>query len=145
MVESHREGQPIEQVLRFGTERELNVSHRVAAIGEKLDRLVHLKALELEQLEPSALGLFVRGLHKRKALDGRVGLLLTAAKRQNAFACNDLEPALLHPLRFDVTPSMPTVNAHLVSVVPQSHGQPSINDTCSSPSSSSSRSASLNT
>src|SRR6267378_7619070 len=46
--ESHREMKPIEQVFCFGTEIELNVPHRVASVGEKLDLLVHLETLRLE-------------------------------------------------------------------------------------------------
>src|SRR5215468_12652217 len=100
--------EPVKQVIRFRTEIELHVADRVPSIGEKLDLLIHLEALGLEQLEQPAFGLLVIGLDKGKALDGRIGLLLTAPERQYALARNDLEPALLSALRLDV----PAVNAN---------------------------------
>ncbi len=43
--------EPVKQVIRFRTEIALHVADRVASIGEKLDLLVHLETLGLEQLE----------------------------------------------------------------------------------------------
>jgi hypothetical protein len=100
--------EPIEQVLRFGTEVALHITDRVTPIGEELDLLVHLEALGLEQLEETAFGFLIVGLDKGKALAGGIGLLLPAPECQDALACNDLEPALLHALCLDV----PAVNAH---------------------------------
>ena len=78
--------EPVKQVIRFRTEIELHVADRVPSIGEKLDLLIHLEALGLEQLEQPAFGLLVIGLDKGKALDGRIGLLLTAPERQDALS-----------------------------------------------------------
>ena len=51
--------EPVKQVIRFRTEIALHVADRVASIGEKLDLLVHLETLGLEQLEEPAFGLLV--------------------------------------------------------------------------------------
>src|SRR2546422_7117327 len=100
--------EPIEEVICLRTEIELHIADGVAPIGEKLNLLIHLETLGLEQLEQPTFGLLVIGLDKGKALDGRMGLLLTAPERQYALARNDLEPALLSALRLDV----PAVNAN---------------------------------
>src|SRR5215470_6194689 len=94
--------EPIEEVICLRTEIELHIADGVAPIGEKLNLLIHLETLGLEQLEQPAFGLVVIGLDKGKALDGRIGLLLAAPERQNALARNDLEPALLRALRLDI-------------------------------------------
>src|SRR5215510_5657696 len=94
--------EPIEQVICLRTEVKLHIADRVASIGEKLDLLIHLEALGLEQLEQPAFGLLVIGLDKGKALDGRMGLLLAALERQDPLARKGLEPALLRALRLDV-------------------------------------------
>src|SRR5512145_3356795 len=94
--------EPIEQVLCFGTEIELNVSHRVAAVGEKLDLLVHLQALRLQELKEAPLGFLIISLHEGKAFARRCGVFVVPSERQDALARNDLEPSLLAALRFDV-------------------------------------------
>src|SRR4030095_4973442 len=100
--------EPVKQVIRFRTEIELHVADRVPSIGEKLDLLIHLETLGLEQFEQPAFGLLVIGLDKGKAFDGRIGLLLAAPERWDALARTALEPALLTALRLHVSP----VNAH---------------------------------
>jgi hypothetical protein len=99
---------PVEQVLCFGTEVELHIADGVAPIGEKLDLLVHLEALGLEQLEQPALWFLVVRLDKGKALAGRGGVVFAASECQDALSCDDFKPPLLHPLRLDV----PAVNPH---------------------------------
>ena len=67
---------PVEQVLGLRVQVQLEVAHRVAAVGEKRELLVHLMALRLEHLEQAAFGLLVQGLDKPKALAGREILLI---------------------------------------------------------------------
>jgi hypothetical protein len=43
--------EPIEQVLRIRVQIELELAHRVAAIGEKRDLLIELVTLRLEHFE----------------------------------------------------------------------------------------------
>src|SRR5258705_9333217 len=49
--QSHGEMEPVEQMLGFRTQGELEVAGRVTPIGEKLDLLVHLETLGLEEVE----------------------------------------------------------------------------------------------
>src|SRR5215831_20384778 len=100
--------EPIEEVICLRTEIELHIADGVAPIGEKLDLLVHLETLGLEQLEQPALWLLVVRLDKGKALAGRGGVVFAASERQDALPCDDFKPPLLHPLRLDV----PAVNTH---------------------------------
>ena len=46
-------------MIRFGTEVKLDVTNGVAAIGEKLDLLVHLETLGLKVLMQTTLGFVV--------------------------------------------------------------------------------------
>ena len=63
-------------MLGVGVEIALEVTHAIAAIGEKCDLLVELVALGLEHLEEPAFGFGVVGLDKSQTLagDGRFGL-----------------------------------------------------------------------
>ena len=59
--------EPVEQMLGLRAQVELEIPDRVAPIGEKLDLLVHLEALGLEEFEEAALRFLVIGLHEGKA------------------------------------------------------------------------------
>ena len=61
---------PIEQVIGFRAQIELDIPYSVATIREKLDLLIRLHPLGLQDLEQAAFGLRVKGLHKAKALRG---------------------------------------------------------------------------
>jgi hypothetical protein len=62
--------EPIQQVLGFRVEIELQVAHSVAAIGEKGDLLIQLHTMALEHLEESSFTLAVIRLHEAKAFTG---------------------------------------------------------------------------
>src|SRR4030095_6891798 len=94
--------EPVEQMLGLRAQVELEIPDRLAPIGEKLDLLVHLEALRLEEFEEAALRLLVIGLHEGKAFARRCGLFVIPSEREDALTGNHLEPALLTALRFDV-------------------------------------------
>ena len=50
---------PIEEVLGLWAEVQLEVAHRVPAVGEKGELLIHLEALGFQDLEQAAFGLLV--------------------------------------------------------------------------------------
>jgi len=54
--DSHGDVKPVQQMLSRRTEIELQVTDRVATIGEERDRLVHLQSLCLEHLEKASSG-----------------------------------------------------------------------------------------
>src|SRR6266446_7439999 len=93
---------------RFRWIPELEIADRVAAVREKRDLLVQLKALRLQDLIQAPLRFGVHGLHKAKTLAGGRLLVLVASEGQGTFADNDLEvPFLLVPV-----PHVAAVNAH---------------------------------
>jgi hypothetical protein len=59
--------EPVEQMIGFRAQVELEISDRLAPIGEKLDLLVHLETLGLEELKEAALRFLIIGLYKGKA------------------------------------------------------------------------------
>ena len=66
--QAHRDMEPIQQVFGFWVEVELQVAHRLTAIGEEGDLLVGLHALAFEHLEQPPFGFVIIGLDKSKAL-----------------------------------------------------------------------------
>ena len=60
------EVKPVEQMVGFRAQVELEIPDRVAPIGEKLDLLVHLETLRLEEFEEAALGFLIIGLYEGK-------------------------------------------------------------------------------
>src|SRR2546422_8488048 len=85
-------------MLGVGVEIALEVTHAIAAIGEKCDLLVELVALGLEHLEEPAFGFLVIRLHEGKTFAGD-GLLslVSPVKVEQTLARNHLETALLPP------------------------------------------------
>jgi hypothetical protein len=59
--------EPVEQVLGLRAEVELEIPDCLAPIGEKLDLLVHLEALGLEEFEEAALRFLIISLYKGEA------------------------------------------------------------------------------
>src|SRR5262249_8265325 len=74
---------------------ELEIADRVAAVREKRDLLVQLKALRLQDLVQAPFRFGVHGLHKAKTLARGRLLILVASKGQGALAGDDLEVMLL--------------------------------------------------
>src|SRR5580704_5580509 len=121
----------------FRAEIVLQITHGVAAIGQKHDLLIHLQTLRFQHLVKPALGLGVVLVDECKHLGAALGL--------NTLAGNDLEPTFGFRL---LVRSM-----HIAAVqadrqggpgggcFARSPGQPSMNWNCSSPSSPSIRSA----
>ena len=132
---------PIQNMLCFRAHRALKLAHRVAAIREKRDLLVHLHPLGREDLMQPPFRFGVERLHKAKAL-ARGGLVfLIAFESERTFPDNDLKVMLLG---FPV-PHVASVNAHRDRPIWDGQGTnpgtPSIKLHCSSPSSASQRSA----
>jgi hypothetical protein len=94
--------EPVEQVFRFRAQIALEIPDGVAPIGEKLDLLVQLQALGLQELKEAPLGFLVIGLHEGKAFARGCGVFVVPSERQDALAGNHLEPTLLAPLGFDI-------------------------------------------
>jgi len=64
---------PIEEMLGLGVEVQLQLAHRIAAVGEKGHLLIHLHALGFEHLKHAPLGLGIVAMHKGKTLRGSFG------------------------------------------------------------------------
>ena len=58
---------PVQQVFSLRIQIELHVAHVLAAVGKKIDLLVGLHVLALEQLKQTALGFFIVSLNPGKA------------------------------------------------------------------------------
>jgi len=78
--------EPIEQMLGLGIEIQLQLAHRIAAVGEKGHLLIHLHTLGSEHLKHAPLGLGVIAVDKGKTFRG--------AFRGHAFPCNHLKPPI---------------------------------------------------
>jgi hypothetical protein len=95
-------------MLGVWVQRELEIRHRVAAIGAAGDRLGELLALRLEHREEPPLRLLVIALDEGNAFagDGRVGLL-TPREGQQALPGDALTPAWRA-----LGPDVPAIAAH---------------------------------
>src|SRR6266404_3223894 len=133
---------PVQQVLSLGIQIQLHVAYVLAAVGEEIDLLVGPHALGLKQLEQATLGLFIVGLNPGKAPSRELLFaLLIPFKGQETLAGNHLELSLL-ALPADIA----TVNPDRQRTIgrgssSQPRWLPSTKQNCSSPNSSSNRSA----
>src|SRR5712692_1865145 len=100
--QSHRNMEPVEQMIGLRAEVELEIPDRLAPIGEKLDLLVHLQALGLKKVEEAALGLLVIRLYKGKTFTRGRSVFVVPSEREDTLAGNHLEPALRTALGFDI-------------------------------------------
>src|SRR5437660_6195966 len=89
-------------MLRFRAQVKLQIPYGVAPIGEKLDLLVHLQALGVEEFKEAPLGFLIIGLDEGKAFAGGCGGFVVSSECEDALAGNHLEPPLLATLRFHV-------------------------------------------
>ena len=77
--EAHCHVVPVEDMLGLWAHVELEITDRVAAIGEKRDLLVQLHPLGLEHRIEPTFGLLIQRLHEPKALArGEIVVLITS-------------------------------------------------------------------